>query len=348
VTEPRRPRVLICEDSRTYAAALQRVIEHEGLLDVVGVARSAEDAIAAVGRLAPDLVTMDIELPGMSGLEAVERIMGVAPVPILVLSGRVGTDSQAAAAALSAGALDALPKASVDLLDPGGAGAHSFRRRLALMSGTRVIRHPRRGRGRPVARVNGSTRPARAIGVCSSMGGPQALLELLSSLPGSFPLPILIAQHITTGFGDGLAEWLDASVPLPVHTGRAGETVERGVWLAPDDAHMLLDAGGRLALRPGLPSDHNVPSGDVLLGSLAATLGRDAVAVVLTGMGRDGAEGVAAVRAAGGFTIAQDEGTSVIYGMPRAAAERGVDRVLPLPEIAAELCNLTPRGVVVR
>ena len=143
------------------------------------------------------------------------------------------------------------------------------------------------------------------------MGGPHALLELLGSLPASFPLPILIAQHITIGFADGLAHWLDASVPLPVRIARAGDSVARGVWLAPDDAHMLLDPGGRLALRRGTPADHNVPSGDVLLRSLAATLGRDAVAVVLTGMGRDGAEGTAAVRAAGGFTIAQDEATSV-------------------------------------
>lgn len=344
MTKAARPRVLICEDSRTYAAALQRVIEHDGELDVVGVARSAEDAIAAVGRLTPDLVTMDIELPGMSGLEAVERIMGVAPVPILVLSGRVGSDSQASAAALSAGALDAVAKCSVDLLDPGGAKADAFRRRLTLMSGTRVIRHPRGGRQRPAARVNGSVRPARAIGVCSSMGGPQALLELLGSLPASFPLPILIAQHITIGFAAGLAQWLNASVPLPVRIGRAGEGVERGVWLAPDDSHMLLDPGGRLALRRGVPADHNVPSGDVLLGSLAANLGRDAVAVVLTGMGRDGAAGTAAVREAGGFTIAQDEATSVIYGMPRAAALSGVDRVLPLSEIGSELCNLTLRA----
>jgi two-component system chemotaxis response regulator CheB len=279
----------------------------------------------------------------MSGLEAVERIMGVAPVPILVLSGRVGPDTQASAAALSAGALDALPKDSVDLLDPGGAGAHAFRRRLTLMSGTRVIRHPRGRRERPATQVNGSARPARAIGVCSSMGGPQALLELLGSLPGSFPLPILIAQHITTGFADGLAQWLDASVPLPVQIGRAGETVVHGVRLAPDDAHMLLEPDGKLALRAGGPTDHNVPSGDVLLGSLATTLGRDAVAVVLTGMGRDGAEGAAAVRAAGGFTIAQDEATSVIYGMPRAAADRGVDRVLSLTDIGIELCTLTLR-----
>jgi two-component system, chemotaxis family, protein-glutamate methylesterase/glutaminase len=345
MTTTRRPRVLICEDSRTYAAALQRVIEHDGGFDVVGVSLSAEEAVAAVGRLSPDVVTMDLELPGMSGLEAVERIMGKAPVPILVLSGRVGPDSQVSAAALAAGALDAVSKCSLDLLHPAGAGATSFRRRLALLSGTRVILHPRGRSTRPVERVNGATRAARAIGVCSSMGGPHALLELLGSLPISFPLPILIAQHLTTGFANGLALWLDKSVELPVRIACAGETAARGVWLAPDDAHLLLDARGRLALRKGTPADRNVPSGDVLLESLAAALGRDAVSVVLTGMGRDGAEGTAAVHEAGGFTIAQDETTSAIYGMPRAAAERGVDRVLPLTEIGPELCNLTLRAV---
>jgi two-component system chemotaxis response regulator CheB len=344
MTRDERPRVVICEDSRTYAAALQRLIEHDGSLDVVAVSRSAEDAIAAVTRLAPDLVTMDIELPGMSGLEAVERIMDVAPVPIFVLSGQLGPDSQASAAALAAGALDAMAKASVDLLDPSGAGAVVFRRRLTMMSGMRVIRHPRGPGHRPVERATGATRPARAIGICSSMGGPHALLELLGSLPSSFPLPILIAQHITTGFADGLARWLDASVALPVRIGRAGEPVELGVWLAPDDAHMLLDPSWKLALRRGTPADRNVPSGDVLLTSLAAVAGRDAVSIVLTGMGRDGADGTRAVRSAGGFTVAQDEATSVIYGMPRAAAEGGIDRVLSLSDIGTELCRLTLRS----
>jgi two-component system chemotaxis response regulator CheB len=343
MTKALRPRVLICDDSQIYSSALRHVIEHEGQLDVIAVARSAEDAIDSVTRLAPDVVTMDIELPGMSGLEAVERIMRVAPVPILVLSELVGHDSRAAAAALAAGALEALPKGSLDLRDPAGADAAAFRRRLAMLSGTRVIRHPRGRNEQPVERVNGAGRHPRAVGICSSMGGPHALLELLGSLPRSFPVPLLIAQHITVGFADGLAQWLDASVPLPVQIGRAGEVIERGVWLAPDDAHMLLDATGTLALRQGAPSEPNVPSGDVLLHSLADTLGRDAVAVVLTGMGRDGARGTAAVRAAGGFTIAQDEATSVIYGMPRAAAEQGVDRVLPLTEIGAELRRLTRR-----
>ena len=344
MTKRARPRVLICEDSRTYAAALQRVIEHDLELDVIAVSRSAEEAIAAVSRLSPDIVTMDIELPGMSGLEAVERIMSVVPVPILVLSGHVGPNSQASAAALAAGALDAMPKQSVDLLNPGGANAAAFRRRLTMMSGTRVIRHPR-GRNRPATRgVAVGTRPARAIGVCSSMGGPHALRELLGELPGSFPLPILIAQHITTGFADGLARWLDTSVAVSVRLARGGELASAGVWLAPDDAHLQLQPDGILTLRAPSSSDRNVPSGDVLLKSLAKSLGRDAVSVVLTGMGRDGAEGSAAVGAAGGLTIAQDEATSVIYGMPRAAAERGVDLVLPLTEIAAELCTLTVTG----
>jgi two-component system, chemotaxis family, protein-glutamate methylesterase/glutaminase len=340
-----RPRVLICDDSRTYAAALRRVIEHGDAFDVVNVSCSAEDAVAAVGRLAPDLVTMDLELPGMSGLEAVERIMSESPVPILVLSGRVGADTQVSAAALAAGALDAVSKDSLDLLDPAGRAGTAFRRRLGLLSGTRVILHPRGRSRQPVQRVNGSGRPARAIGICSSMGGPHALLEVLGSLPASFPLPILIAQHITTGFASGLALWLDKNVALPVRIAPAGEAVTGGVWLAPDDAHLLLAAGCRLLLRPGSADDRHVPSGDVLLQSLAAVLGRDAVSVVLTGMGRDGAEGTAAVRAAGGFTIAQDGASSAIYGMPRAAAERGAERILPLDEIGAELCRLTLRAV---
>jgi two-component system chemotaxis response regulator CheB len=307
---------------------------------VVGVCASAEAAIDAMRRRLPDLVTMDIELPGISGLEAVERIMGVAPVPILVLSGQVRRESRAAAAALAAGALDAVSKGSLDLLHPADAAAVAFRRRLVMLGGTRVIRHPRRTHQTPLAIGSGAGRQAEVIGICSSMGGPHALLELLAALPPSFPIPILIAQHISTGFAEGLARWLDVSVPLPVRLARAGDRVELGVWLAPDDAHLQLGRQHRIELRAPTSGEHYVPSGDVMLTSLAAVAGADAIAVVLTGMGRDGAVGTALVRAAGGFAIAQDEATSAIYGMPRAAAEGGVDRVLPLGRIATELCAL--------
>ena len=177
------------------------------------------------------------------------------------------------------------------------------------------------------------------------MGGPHALLELLGSLPRSFPLPILIAQHISVGFAEGLARWLDTSVPLPVQIGRAGVTVARGVWLAPDDAHMLLERGrnARAASRG------TAPTATCRRATCCCTASpRPSVATPSPSSSRAWAAteptGTAAVSAAGGFTIAQDEATSVVYGMPRAAAEGGVDRVLPLTEIGAELCNLTLQG----
>src|SRR6185437_13179340 len=155
------PRVLICEDSRTYAAALRRLLEHDGDIAVAGVCTTAEEALAALPRLKPDLVTMDVELPGMSGLEAVEQIMGATPLPILVLSSHIGADSDLAAAALAAGALDAVAKDDLDLTQPSGAGGIAFRQRARLLSRARVIRHPRaRIAARTTPRDSGSSRPA--------------------------------------------------------------------------------------------------------------------------------------------------------------------------------------------
>jgi two-component system chemotaxis response regulator CheB len=343
----RRPRVLVCEDSRTFAAALTRVLEHESEFEVVGVSETAEDVLRRLPELRPDLVTMDIELPGMSGLEAVEQIMSVQPVPIVVLSSLSGVHTSHAAAALAAGALDAFAKDDVDLSDPGGTSARAFRRRLAVLSGARVIRHPRaRLRTERPSNARGP-RATRAIGICSSTGGPQALATILGDLPGSFPIPILVAQHITAGFAEGLAAWLDAAVALPVKLAGSDVVASPGVWLAPDDAHLELGASGLLTLdRVTAPSPHR-PSGDVLLRSLAATAGTEAVSIVLTGMGRDGAQGSHAVREAGGLTIAQDESTSVIFGMPQAAAALGVDLVLPLGDIAPQLRALVAERVAI-
>ena len=220
--------------------------------------------------------------------------MSVAPVPILVLSGRVGPDSQAAAAALAAGALDAVAEDARSICStPAAPRPTAFRRRLKLLSGTRVIRHPRGAPAAPGrARQRRAPRPARAIGICASTGGPQALLELLGSLPASFPIPILVVQHIATGFADGLARWLDASVPLPVRLGRAARRVERrGLGRAGRRAPRCSTRGGRLALRPRRRRPPHGPRATCCSRASRRTLGRDAVAVVLTGMGRDGADG---------------------------------------------------------
>jgi two-component system chemotaxis response regulator CheB len=346
VTTPNRSvrRVLICEDSKTFAVGLSRLLERDLQINVIGVCETAEQVIARIPALMPDVVTMDLELPGMSGADAIEQIMGTSPVPILVLSGQVVRESHTALHALAAGALDAMPKADLDLSDPDNAAAHDLRRRIKLLSGVKVIRHPRAHMTRRSAPASWS-RSASVIGICASTGGPQALAAMLAEIPGTFPIPILVVQHIGAGFLDGFTRWLDAEVPLRVQLAVGGAEAQPGVWVAPEAAHLTVTRHGRIALDTTTGGLHR-PSGDMLLKSIAVAAGRTAVGVVLTGMGRDGAEGLADVRRAGGLTIAQDEATSAIFGMPRAAAESGSELVLPLDGIASHLQALRPAGPV--
>lgn len=185
-----------------------------------------------------------------------------------------------------------------------------------------------------------SSRRATVIGICASTGGPQVLETVLHRLPPDFPIPVLIVQHMTPGFIEGLVSWLDEQVDVSVGLARDGQELAPGVWFAPDGPHLVLDAGHRLAFddRPAVRGHR--PAGDVLLGSLARLAGRGAVAVVLTGIGRDGCDGLAAVAAAGGQTIAQNEASCGVYGMPRVAAELGVEHILAPPAIGDGLAAL--------
>jgi two-component system, chemotaxis family, protein-glutamate methylesterase/glutaminase len=194
----------------------------------------------------------------------------------------------------------------------------------------------------PSALGSGGSTPRRqpaAIGICASAGGPAVLERILRELPGDYPVPVLVVQHIAAGFVGGLARMLDERVALPVAVAAAGASVSRGVWLAPDGAHLTLDRGRRLQLDADTVAGQHRPSADILFANLAVTFGPAAVAVVLTGMGRDGSRGAAAVREAGGLVLAQDERSSVIYGMPRAAAEAGARSLTPAL-IAATLRDL--------
>jgi two-component system chemotaxis response regulator CheB len=337
LADGRMTRIVVCEDSHTYAFALRRALEHGGRCSVVGMFPSAEQTLAALPSLQPDLVTMDLELPGMSGLRAVEQIMSTQPVPILVLSAHLAEGSSEPAAALAAGALDALPKSQLDLRDPAGIDADTLRRRAAVLGSARVIRHPRARLNGPTEHDVASRRTTRMIGICASTGGPQALTALLGSLPASFPIPIVVVQHISSGFGPGLARLLDETIDLPVRLAENGATPTSGVYLAAEGSHLRIGAGRRFILDENTPHGSHRPSGDILLTSMAERLGADAVAVVLTGMGRDGACGVAAVHAAGGLTIAQDESSSIIFGMPKAAIESGAELVLGLDAIGPRL-----------
>jgi two-component system, chemotaxis family, protein-glutamate methylesterase/glutaminase len=335
-------RVLVCEDSRAYAAALHRTLEYDGDIEVLAVCGTAEEAIAALPRVEPDLVTMDVELPGMDGLEAVGEIMSSRPVPILVLSAYVGHASDQTAAALAAGALDVLAKDDLDLRDPAGVVAAAFRHRVKVLGQARVIRHPL-ARLAAKAGTGVQGRRASVVGVCASVGGPQLLMFLLKALPADYSIPILIVQHIAAGFTEGLARWLDQAAAIPVRLAEPDmPAAGPGAWLAPDGAHLTLTATGRLALDRHTVAGRHRPSGDVLLASIAAAAGRTGVAVVLSGIGSDGAVGAAAVRRSGGLAIAQDEESSAVFGMPKAAIDLGVGVVLSPSRIAACLLGLQP------
>jgi two-component system chemotaxis response regulator CheB len=336
-------RVLICEDSQTYAAGLSRMLARDPEIDVVGVCSCAEEMIARLAESGPrpHLVTMDLELPGMSGGDAIEQIMSAQPIPILVLAGGVERGSATALASLGAGALEVVSKDALDLRNPDGDSARAFRKRVKLLSGIRVLHHPRAGLKRHAADGPASTRRASVIGICASAGGPPALVAVLSEIPATFAIPILVVQHIAPGFIEGFARWLDDQVPLPVRLAGAGRSGP-GIWVAPDDSHLAIGGANRLVLDIGEHAGLHRPSADVLLRSIAACAGADGVAVVLTGMGRDGADGLGAVKRAGGLTMTQDEASSAVFGMPKAAAERGAEFVFGPTTIGQRLRTLRP------
>ena len=343
-------RVLICEDSLAYATALSKFLERDEEIEVVGIAPTGEQAIAEVGRLKPDLLTLDMQLPGIDGLEVVEGLMRSTPLPIVILSAKVAKGSERAVEALAAGALEVVAKDRLRLDRPDDLWAQAMRSRFRRLSSMRVARPGLGWRQKPAApsrtpAIGSAGARARAIGVGASTGGPPALEAILTGLPADFPLPVLVVQHMASGFIDGFARWLDQKLSLPVRVAAKGERATAGVWFAPDGAHLLLDGAMRLALAQQPEGPHR-PSVDTLLGSLAEAVGNEAVGVVLTGMGKDGAAGAAAIRSAGGIVIAQDEASSVVYGMPKAVAEEGADLLAAPPEIAAALAALRPaRGV---
>lgn len=330
--------ILICDDSRSFREAMRWFIEHDPDLCVVDAVATGEEAVERISRIEPDLVLMDLELPGMDGVEAVQSILARRTVPILMLSGQTSRGSVQAARAMAAGAVDARSKREVSPVDPMSARSVAFRRYLKRLAYARLPR--RRPSRRPSLPLGEMSTAASVIGLAASTGGPRALEQVLRALPADFPLPVLALQHITNGFLDGLLEWLDGVVPLPVRTARDGDALERGIWFAPEDAHLVVDRSRRLRFDRETVAGWHRPSADVLFTSLASSIGPGAVGVVLTGMGSDGADGVAAIRAGDGFTIAQDEATSTIYGMPRAAAEQGVDLILPLEQIGSALAAL--------
>jgi len=329
-------RVVVVEDSVPQRDRLVRALEGEGDIHVVGEAGTATEALALTERLRPDLVTVDLVLPGEGGLSAIEGIMARMPTPILVLSGHItGASSSLAVEALLAGAVEALPKPQ----PWNGAADRMLRDRVRLLRGVTVVAHPR---GRRVAR-EASSGTVPMVAIAASTGGPAALAEILSSLEG-LAAPVLVVQHLHPQLVDGFVSWMARISALPVAIAADGVVPRPGtVYIGPTGRHLRLAADQRLEVGPEPLTIHR-PSADELFASLAARAPRAAIGVLLTGMGEDGAVGLKALRERGGITIVQDAASSVLDGMPAAARRIGAaSEVRPLAEIAGAITAAAAR-----
>lgn len=348
-------------------------------IEVVGLAESGEEVLDLVERLEPDVLTMDINLPGRSGISIIDELMADHPLPILVISD-LGDQSEVAIEALGCGAVEVTTKPEMRDEADFEIAAKEIAQLIRIVAKAKVIRHLRGrlgsleekqkssaispGDSAPVGARGGAPATISAarnsldllrtslppapthgqavelIAIAASTGGPQALEEILSGLPDEYGVPIVIVQHIATGFTAGLTEWLSGSVKLDVKLAEDGEEMKPGsVLIAPEGRHMKV-RNGRVALEGSNPVGGHCPSADVLFESVAAAYGESAVAVILTGMGRDGAVGLKAVHDAGGVTLVQDEASCAVFGMPKAAIDIGAaGRSLPPADIARALAR---------
>ncbi len=347
----RKITVLVVDDSAMSRDLVTRVLTSDPGIEVIGCVRNGAEAVAALQERKPDVVTMDIHMPGMDGYEVTRQIMESQPLPIVIVSTSFDpADVATMFRALEAGAVAGVEK------PPGPADprfaehARKLIDTVKAMSEVRVVR--RWPRARMEARAAEPAPPPRAAGhirlvaIGASTGGPPVLQTVLSGLPKPCPVPVIIVQHISAGFVQGLADWLSAATGSPVHLARHGEIAQPGTaYLAPDGCQMSIGRDFRLACEDG-PAEHGLrPSASFLFRSVAQRFGAHAAGLLLTGMGRDGADELKLMRDAGAVTFAQDKESSVVHGMPGEAIRLDAAMHVGSPErIAATLfAILTPR-----
>lgn len=328
-------RVLIIDDSPTMRAVLAARLSDYADIQVVGLAGNAAEGRAMIKELEPDVVTLDIEMPGMNGLDFLDKIMSLRPMPVIIVSGLTQAGSDATAQALALGAVDCYCK-----VDQGAAGIEDDGRLAGMVRNASRVRVRRRDTIKIEAPVRKAARggDARLIAIGSSTGGVEALQVLLSSFPPDCP-PTMIVQHVDSRFAPAIARTLNAACPARVTLAEADMPLRQGhVYLAPGDERHMMVSGTRnlyVKLRPGDPVSGHRPSVDALFHSVALNIGAEAVGILLTGMGADGAKGLLAMAKAGAHTIAQDEATCTVFGMPRVAISLGAANVVaPLDRIA--------------
>ncbi|ACG73904.1 response regulator receiver modulated CheB methylesterase [Anaeromyxobacter sp. K] len=332
-------RVLVVEDMPTARQLLVGILSADPELEVVGQASDGAEALALVRALRPDAITMDVMMMPVDGIQATAQIMAERPTPIVIVTSLDVNEVTLSMKALAAGALAALPKPR----GPGSPGFAEDARRLVTtvkaMSRVALLRRPESARrAAPPAAAPPDVPRGRVVAVAASTGGPAALQRILARLPAAFPAPVLVVQHIALGFAEGFARWLASAGPLPARVARDGALLEPGVvHVAPDDRHLGVTAdGARATVTDEAPVGGFRPSGTPLFRSVAAAYGAGAVGVILSGMGRDGVDGLADLRRAGGRVVAQDAASCAVDGMPGAAQAAGLADAVLAPDAIAD------------
>jgi two-component system chemotaxis response regulator CheB len=347
-------RVLLVDDSPTVRLYLKTIIEETAGMRVVGIAPDGVQAVELAHELRPDVVSMDVRMPQVDGLEATRRIMAQCPTPVVVVSGLLDVDVQLSLNALEAGALAVVSKPPDRQHPEFPTKRQQLITTLKAMAGVRVIARRERLFERSVTLTDYTMpqprRPQRrttpeVVVIGASTGGPSALHRLVQALPPAFPLPILIVQHMPPEFLAGLARWLDSATELSVSLAQEGQRLRRGeILVAPGHMHTVLVRRGVELIVRGRHEMGNYryqPAVDVLFASVAQACGSAAIGMILTGMGDDGAAGLLAMRQAGAYTFAQDEASSIVFGMPAAAIGRGAaERIEPLMNLVPEMLKL--------
>jgi two-component system chemotaxis response regulator CheB len=347
-------KVLVTDDSLFMRAAIKKLLERDGRFEVVGEAKDGKDAIDKVRALRPDVCTMDFNMPVLDGISALREIMRTRPTPVVMLSAHTREGARETIEALREGAVDFVTKPSGEVSAELGEVAQILIAKLVAAAQARLAPPPSQTSSTlaPLATPARVTIPPfgspvafgmRVVVVAVSTGGPAALSRLLPGIAAETPIALLIVQHLPAGFTAPLAERLDGLSPFTVREAADGDRPAPGLALiAPGDRHLDIHSDGRLHVVEGPEVNGVRPSADITMRAAARLYGRRCVGVVMTGMGRDGADGIRAIKEAGGATLVQDQASSVIYGMPRAALETGcVDRTLPLDRLADAICHIS-------
>ncbi|WP_373325880.1 chemotaxis response regulator protein-glutamate methylesterase [Sporomusa paucivorans] len=344
-------KVLVVDDSVFMRTLLTDLFAGETDFTVVDTARNGKDAIDKVKRFKPDLITMDVEMPVMDGIKALELIMKEAPTPVVMISSLTQAGAVATLRALEIGAVDFVAKTAGPISNITAIRTEILTKcRAAVRANVLQLATGRATAGALPAMPKMHSQPGlaldeRIVAIGTSTGGPRALQEIITKIPGNIPCGIVIVQHMPPGFTKSLAERLDSLSSVTVKEAEHNDVIRPGyVFIAPGDYHMLIEReGGKtvIKLNQNPPIGGHRPAVDPLMESVARTYGSKAIGVILTGMGRDGAKGIEAIKRQNGYTIAEDQSTAVVYGMPKAAIELGVvDKIVPITGVTAEILKV--------